>query len=56
MVRKKPALDLKGAQSIQADSTHEIVSSGAEILMTDSLRSFLRRKDGGHSLRRSVAD
>ena len=34
MVRKKPDLDLEGAQSIQADSTHEIVSSGAEILMT----------------------
>jgi hypothetical protein len=25
MVRKKPDLDLKGAQSIQADSTHEVL-------------------------------
>jgi hypothetical protein len=25
MVRKKPDLDLNGAQSIQADSTHEIL-------------------------------
>jgi two-component system, NarL family, response regulator DevR len=44
-VRKKPYLDLKGAQSIQADSTHEIVSSGAEILVTDSLRFILETKE-----------
>jgi len=45
MVRKKPDLDLKGAQSIQADSTHEIFSSGAEILMTDSLQFILETKE-----------
>jgi DNA-binding NarL/FixJ family response regulator len=44
MIRKKPDLDLKGARSIQADSTHEIVSSGAEILMTDSLQFILETK------------
>jgi DNA-binding NarL/FixJ family response regulator len=45
MVRKKPDLDLKGAQSIQADSTHEIFISGAEILMTDSLQFILETKE-----------
>jgi DNA-binding NarL/FixJ family response regulator len=44
-VRKKADLDLKGAQSIQDDSTHEIVGSGAEILMTDSLQFILETKE-----------
>ena len=45
MVRKKPDLDLKGDQSIQADSAREIVSSGAEILLTDSLHFILETKE-----------
>lgn len=56
MVRKKPDLDLKGAQSIQADSTHEIFSSGAEILMTDSLQFILETKEWRQSPRRGVAE
>jgi len=41
MVRKKPDLDLRGSQSIQADSWDEIIKSGAEVLVADSLQFVL---------------
>lgn len=41
MVRKKPDLDLRGAQSIQPDSNAEIINSGAEVMVVDSLQFIL---------------
>jgi len=37
MVRKKPDLDLIGAQSIRADSKEEVINSDAEVLVLDEL-------------------
>ena len=41
MVRKKPDLDLKGAGSIQVNSKNEVIQSGAEVLVVDSLQFVL---------------
>jgi DNA-binding NarL/FixJ family response regulator len=41
MVRKRSDLDLRGAQSIQPDSTEEIINSGAEVMVADSLQFIL---------------
>ena len=45
MVRKKPDLDLIGAQSIRADSKEEVINSDAEVLVLDSLQ-FVLETDG----------
>ena len=45
MVRKKPDLDLQGAGSIQADSKNEVIKSGAEVLVVDSLQFVLERDE-----------
>jgi DNA-binding NarL/FixJ family response regulator len=45
MVRKKPDLDLQGAGSICADSKNEVIKSGAEVLVVDSLQ-FVLERDG----------
>ena len=41
MVRKKPDLDLKGAGSIHVNSKNEVIQSGAEVLVVDSLQFVL---------------
>lgn len=41
LVRKRCDLDLRGAQSIQPDSTEEIINSGAEVMVADSLQFIL---------------
>jgi hypothetical protein len=46
MVRKRPDLDLRGAQMIQPDSSAEIINSGAEVMLADSLRA--EPQAGGH--------
>src|SRR6201987_1605361 len=45
MVRKKPDLDLIGAQSIRADSKDDVINSDAEVLVLDSLQ-FVLETDG----------
>jgi two-component system response regulator DevR len=45
LVRKRPDLDLKGARSVQSDCITEIVDSGAEVLVVDSLQ-FVLEPDG----------
>lgn len=41
MIRKKTDLDLRAAQSIQPDSNTEIINSGAEVMVVDSLQFIL---------------
>jgi len=41
LIRKRCDLDLRGAQSIQPDSTEEIINSGAEVMVADSLQFIL---------------
>jgi len=45
LIRKRPDLDLRGARSVQSDSINEIVESGAEVLVVDSLQ-FILEPDG----------
>jgi DNA-binding NarL/FixJ family response regulator len=45
LVRKRPDLDLRGARAVSAESIKEIVDSGAEVLVVDSLQ-FVIEPDG----------